>query len=378
MKRNMYCSLTAAALTLVLAISLTACGSTQNASGNTASGTTAAAAQSKADSENSAPATESSNENSSAEAKGYSIGFCNYAVSNSWQVQMEAEFKYRAEELVKEGVLSEYYVTNADGDVSKQIADFKDLMTKGVDAIVITAASSSALSPVCEEAMDAGIVVISFDSLVDTDKVTGKVSCDDQEFGRIGAKFIVDQIGEKGDVVMLNGIAGSTCSENRYLGAKEIFDQYPDIKIVNETDADWDYAKAKVAVEALIGSNQHIDAIWSQGGAMTQAAVDAYNEAGWDLVPMSGEGSNGFLKVWKENIEKGFTSICPWYPTYISTVAMDQALRALNGETVEAMYILPSDSITEDDIDTYYTPDLPESYWVITNLNDEQINEIFK
>ena len=82
--------------------------------------------------------------------------------------------------------------------------------------------------------------------------MTGKVSCDDQEFGRIGAKFIAEQIGGKGDVVILNGIAGSTCSENRYLGAKEIFDQYPDIKIVNETDADWDYAKAKVAVEALI------------------------------------------------------------------------------------------------------------------------------
>lgn len=374
MKRNLYCSLTAAALAVVLAVTLTGCGGSQNGAGSTSSGTTAT----ETGTEVKADAAAVSEQDSSAKAKGYSIGFCNYAVSNSWQVQMEAEFKYQAEKLVQEGVLSEYYVTNADGDVSKQIADFKDLMTKGVDAIVITAASSSALSPVCEEAMDAGIVVISFDSLVDTDKVTGKVSCDDQEFGRIGARFIAEQIDGKGDVVILNGIAGSTCSENRYLGAKEIFDQYPDIKIVNETDADWDYAKAKVAVEALIGSNQHIDAIWSQGGAMTQAAVDAYNEAGWELVPMSGEGSNGFLKVWKENIEKGFTSICPWYPTYISTVAMDQALRALNGETVEAMYILPSASITENDIDTYYNPELPESYWVITNLNDEQINEIFK
>lgn len=368
MKKSVYNSLLAAALSVILAVSLTGCGEKPVNESSSAAATQAPDTQAASETGQDAPK----------EASGYSIGFCNYAVSNSWQVQMEAEFKYRAEALVKEGILSEYYITNADGDVSKQIADFKDLMTKGVDAIVITAASSSALSPVCEEAIDAGIVVISFDSLVDTDKVTGKVSCDDQEFGRIGAKFIAEQIGGKGDVVILNGIAGSTCSENRYLGAKEIFDQYPDIKIINETDADWDYAKAKVAVEALIGSNQHIDAIWSQGGAMTQAAVDAYNEAGWALVPMSGEGSNGFLKVWKENKESGFISICPWYPTYISTVAMDQALRALNGETIEAMYTLPSASITEDDIDTYYSPELPESYWVITNLNDEQINEIFK
>jgi len=326
----------------------------------------------------SAPETAMTSEPAPQKEGGYSIGFCNYAVSNSWQTQMEAEFKYRAEALVAEGVLSNYYITNAGGDVSKQIADFKDLMTKGVDAIIITAASSSALSPVCEEATEEGIVVISFDSLVDTDEVAGKVICDDKEFGRIGAQFIADEIGGKGDVVVLNGIAGSTCSENRYAGAKEVFDKYPDIRIASETNADWDYAKAKVAVEALIGSNQHVDAIWSQGGAMTQAAVDAYNEAGRDLVPMSGEGSNGFLGVWKENISKGFTSVCPWYPTYISTVAMDQALKALAGEEIEALYVLPSDSITEADIDKYYNPDLPESYWVITNLTDEQVKEIFK
>lgn len=375
MKKKNLRSIFAAAMAMTMTLSLAACSDkaaeqTPPSAKETATESSAAnaSAESASDAETSAQT----------EQKAYSIGFCNYAVSNSWQVQMEAEFKYKAEELMKEGVLSEYFITNADGDVSKQIADFKDLMTKGVDAIVITAASSSALSPVCEEAMDAGIVVISFDSLVDTDQISGKVSCDDQEFGRIGAHFIVDQIKEKGDVVILNGIAGSTCSENRYLGAKEVFDQYPDINIVNETDADWDYAKAKVAVEALLSSNQHIDAIWSQGGAMTQAAVDAYNEAGRPLVPMSGEGSNGFLKVWKENKDNGFTSICPWYPTYISTVAMDQALKVLNGESIEAMYILPSDSITEADIDTYYNPDLPESYWVITNLNDDQINEIFK
>lgn len=310
--------------------------------------------------------------------EGYKIGFCNYAVSNSWQTQMEAEFKYAAEALKEQGVISEYYITNADGDVSKQISDFNDLLTKDVDAIIITAASSSALSPVCEEATAEGVVVISFDSLVDTDEVAGKVVCDDKEFGRIGAQFIVDQLGGKGDVVMLDGIAGSTCSENRTAGAMSAFEQYPDINIVSQINADWDYAAAKVAVEGLISSNINIDAIWSQGGAMTQAAVDAYNEAGRELVPMSGEGSNGFLKVWKDNLDKGFTSVCPWYPTYISTVALDQALKVLNGETIESYYVLPSGSITDEDIDEYYQPDLPESYWVITNLTPEQVNEVFK
>ena len=84
------------------------------------------------------------------------------------------------------------------------------------------------------------------------------------------------------------------------------------------------------------------------------------------------------MKVWKDNLDKGFTSVCPWYPTYISTVALDQALKVLNGETIESYYVLPSGSITDEDIDEYYQPDLPESYWVITNLTPEQVNEVFK
>lgn len=310
--------------------------------------------------------------------KGYIIGFCNYATANSWQVQMEAEFRYKAEELKRQGVLSEWYVTNANGDVAKQIADFKDLVTKNCDAIIITAVSPTALAPVCEDATEDGIVVVAFDSCVETDEIAGKVVSDDQAFGRVGAEFVVEQLGGKGDVAVLNGFAGSACSENRYLGAMEVFNKYPGIKIVSETNADWDYAKGKVAVEALISSGQNIDAIWSQGGAMTQAAVDAYNEAGKKLIPMPGEGSNGFLKTWRDNIPKGFTSICPWYPTYISAVAMDQALKALNGEKIEPMMVMPTLSITEDQIDRYYNPDLPDSYWVITNLTANQVKEIFK
>ena len=38
----------------------------------------------------------------------------------------------------------------------------------------------------------------------------------------------------------------------------------------------------------------------SQGGAMTQGAIDAFIAAGRDLVPMTSEGNNGALKAWYE------------------------------------------------------------------------------
>ena len=55
-----------------------------------------------------------------------------------------------------------YYITNSNEDINKQISDMQDLITKKVDAIVITAASPTALAPVVEEATEAGIKVVSF------------------------------------------------------------------------------------------------------------------------------------------------------------------------------------------------------------------------
>ena len=85
----------------------------------------------------------------------------------------------------------------------------QDLITKKVDAIVITAASPTALAPVVEEATEAGIKVVSFDNVVDTDEQVATVGIDETEFGRIGAEWLAEKLDGKGKIIVLNGIAGA-------------------------------------------------------------------------------------------------------------------------------------------------------------------------
>jgi len=308
---------------------------------------------------------------------GYVIGFSNFGVGNSWRVQMEAEFKADAEALKAEGVISEYYMTDSNGDIPQQIADMKDLIAKGCDAIVITAASPDALSPICEEAMNAGIVVVSFDNYVTTDNVTAKVGIDEVEFGRCGAQWLADKLGGKGNIVLLNGIAGSAVDEMRYKGAMEVFDNYPNIKILGEAYGGWDYDEAKSAVEGFLKTYPQIDGVWSQGGAMTQAALDAFKAAERPLVPMSGEANNGLLKAWKENLDNGFDSIAPCSPTSMSADALNTAIAALKGEKVELNTIISLPVITSENLDEYVRMDLPDSFWNFTILTPEQINALY-
>lgn len=320
-------------------------------------------------------------ENTESEPKkdGYKIAYCDVSMNATWRTQMRAEFEQKAEELKAEGVISEYYVTNANDDAAKQISDVKDMIAKGVDGILIAAVSQTALSPVVEEAMDAGIKVISFNMLVDTENVSGKVYQSDAEFGRIGAQFIVDKLDGKGNIIVLNGTAGNGCNEERWRGAEGVFSQYPDINIVGTSYADWEYAKGKAATESLLSANPDIDGVWSQGGAMTQGAIDAFNATGRELVPMSGEAGNGFLRSWKENMGKDkFDSIAPIYKGTMILDALDSLVTVLGGGEINKVNELPMESVTADTIDDYYREDMPDSYWVGSQLSDENLKKLFE
>jgi len=280
--------------------------------------------------------------------------------------------------LVAAGIVREYYMTDAGGDIAKQIADMRDLITRRCDAIIITAASPDALSPVSEEAMAAGMVVVSFDNYVTTDKITAKVGIDEVEFGRVGARWLVDQLGGSGNIVVLNGVAGTGTNEMRNRGAMSIFSGYPNIRILGEAFAGWDYAEARFAIESFLSAYPQIDGIWSQGGAMTLAAIHAFEAAGRRLVPMTSEANNGLLRAWKENLGSGFDSIAPSAPTSMGASALDTAIDALNGEPVQLNTIIPLPLVTSADLDRYVRMDLPDSFWNITNLNSDQINALFR
>ena len=222
---------------------------------------------------------------------GYKIALCNFSLGETWRYQMLAEFQQAAEQLKAEGVISEYYETNAEGEASKQVADMQDLIAKGVDGILIAPVNATACNDVISEAMAAGIKVVVFNSGCDPNftDYTSYVYQDNFDFGVINAQFVVDALGpDGGKVIALQGVAGNEINATRWAGAKSVFDQNPQIEIIAEANGNWDYADGKAATEALLSAHPQIDAVWSQGGAMTQGAIDAFVAAGRPLVPMSG------------------------------------------------------------------------------------------
>ena len=72
------------------------------------------------------------------ESEGFTIGFANVFVGNTWRAQYVADAEAMAEQLKAEGRLKELIITDADNDVSKQITQINNMIDEGVDAIMIT------------------------------------------------------------------------------------------------------------------------------------------------------------------------------------------------------------------------------------------------
>ncbi|TIS12896.1 MAG: ABC transporter substrate-binding protein, partial [Mesorhizobium sp.] len=230
----------------------------------------------------------------------YTIGWANIYSVPTWMKQTQVTIEAEVEALKKQGLVDKLVVTDAQGDANVQIQQIQSMIDSNVDAIILIAGSSTAPARVIADACAKGIAIINFDSLVDTDQVTAKVNTDSSQWGDQAAKFLIDAIGGKGKILILNGPAGVSVSDDRRKGADAELKAPPDVKILAETNTPYNVAPAQEAVTSLLFANPEIDGILSLGGALSAGAVLALDKQGRDQVPITGENARQFLELWKE------------------------------------------------------------------------------
>ncbi len=314
---------------------------------------------------------------------GYKIGYSFHGGGISFDIQSINAFKWVAEEKFN-GIIDELYVTEAQFDVSKQISDIEDLMAKGIDGIVISPTSPTAIIPVIDKLYDAGIPVVIVLGEYDGSKYTAYRATDAQAFGRMGAEWIVEKLTEKygtpkGEVIALQGVAGASADVGRWeRGAKPVLDSYPDIKIVGAAQGKWAYDEGRRVSESLLTANPDVDAIWSCGGQMSLAAAEVVEEKGLGNVFITGEDYNGFYKYWVEHADEGFSSLSPTYPSWIATEGLDTLIDVLMGEAVIKTVLYPPPTVTDETVANYVIEDLPDNIWVSTSVPHDILTEWYK
>lgn len=303
----------------------------------------------------------------------YVIALCNMSVVNAWRVAMVEEFKAAA---ASSPLISKVEITDAGGQIQKQIADMEDLIAKKVDAILITAQSPSALSPAVEKAVRAGIPVIAFDNVVDTPVTTVKVIADQQELGASMARWLVQELGGKGKVFALGGVAGAPAAVQRWEGASREFKKAPGIQVIGPNWVNWAYDKAKQTAENLLAAHPDVAGIWTDGGGSAQGALEVVLASG-RVIPVTGTASNGFVKMWAQAKPKGFKSYSATAIPGDVLVALDIALNILQGKPTENIVYSPLAIVDNSNVEKLARFDLSDEFWVHCTLPEEIITKLW-
>jgi len=204
------------------------------------------------------------------------------------------------------------FVLNAEDKLEKQISDVEDLIQKKIHILLINATQDGAAS-VIEKAAKAGIPVITLQRGIPSSAVTSHIGTDNVVIGRLGAQWIVDKLGGKGNVVVLEGIPGAASSEDRKKGAAEIFPKYPGIKIVAQQTGEYDRAKALHVMENILQAQPKIDAVYCFNDEMAMGAVAAAKSAKRTEMMITGMDAN---KDAVEAVKKGELAMTIALPPY--------------------------------------------------------------
>lgn len=294
----------------------------------------------------------------------HTICFSNAGVNNPWRV---VGYTNMTEEVAATPSIGEFIHVDAEGSDDKQIADIDDLLAGGnCDLLIVSPNTTAALTPAVEKAC-AQLPVIVFDRGVNTDcPVTFVHPVGGYGFGIQGAEFIVDNV-EKGDnVLMLRILPGVDVLETRYSAGRQILEG-AGLNIVGAEFTDGDNAKTKSIVEDYLQRGS-IDAVWMDAGATAVAAVEAFEDGGYDIPVFVGEDQQDFLRKWQD---LGLTAIAPTYPNYQWRTAIIAAERVLNGESVPGPeWILPQPAITQDTLDSMINPAMPPLHYAMCGCED--------
>lgn len=211
--------------------------------------------------------------------KGYKIGFAQCVMDHPYRTNM---IKF-AEEWCKEyGV--EMIMMDGEGDSSTEVSNVESLISKNVDAIVISSHAGVALTPALAQAAEAGIPVVLIDGGKPYDDWTFAtwMSTDDFEMGNIVGQKLIEDIGTEGKVLELQGTSGSSCSIGRNAGFLDAIDS-TDLEIVFTQDCNWLRAEAIDVVTSVLQSNPDLKAVYSHNDEMALGAIEVIEAAG--LVP---------------------------------------------------------------------------------------------
>lgn len=275
------------------------------------------------------------------------IGVSFQGLSDEYIVRLSDAFQARADEL---GV--QLQVADGQMDAETQVGQVENFIAQKVDAIVLNPISMDGCAPAVEAANEAGIPIITLISITSNqDMASAYVGSDAVESGLIEGQMMVEDLGGKGNIVVMFGQMGHDAQLGRYEGLLQAMEG-TDIEIVAEQTGNWSREEGMALMENWLASGKEIDAVVAQNDAMALGA----------LMAIEAKGLTGEIKVYGidaqaealDAVEEGTMAGTVFQNAEEQgTKCVDVALAAAKGETLEDNYYIPYEGVRAADVPNY-------------------------
>ncbi|MCJ8151250.1 substrate-binding domain-containing protein [Shinella sedimenti] len=195
-------------------------------------------------------------------------------------------------------------------DALVQQEQFNTMITQKFNAIIFVPIDIEAGATAVQAAHDAGIPVVGSNTRVNSDLLASYVGSDDTISGYMEAKAVLDKIGCKGNVVILEGPIGQSAQISRLEGNKKALAECPDVKVLEQQTANWSRAEAQTLMENWLTSHSgQINGVIGQNDEMALGAIEAIKSAGLKTDDFAIAGIDGITDALTAVKEGTMTSI---------------------------------------------------------------------
>jgi ribose transport system substrate-binding protein len=279
------------------------------------------------------------------------IALSNNYAGNSWRQAMLTSWDKITKEAVAAGIVAAADpFTTAENQATEQAAQIQNMILQGYDAIVVNAASPTALNGAVKEACDAGITVVSFDGIV-TEPCAWRIAVDFKGMGKSEIEYLKAAMPDGGNLLEIRGLAGVFVDDEISAGIHEGVAENPQFKIVGSVHGDWAQDVAQKAVAGILPSLPEIAAVVTQGGD-GYGAAQAFAAAGRPTPLIIMGNREDELKWWKEQKDaNGYATMSVSIAPGVSTLAFWVAQQILDGKEVPKDLTVPFLRIDQDNLE---------------------------
>jgi ribose transport system substrate-binding protein len=262
--------------------------------------------------------------------KRFLIGISQSNLGEPYRVQMNVDL---AREVQTHPELSVLF-KDAQNDSLRQRAQVEELVSQGVQLLIISPKESAPLTAPVASVYAQGIPVIVLDRRVEGDRFTTFIGPDNRRIGQAAGKWVVSALGGKGKLVELEGLMTSSPARERHDGFWEGVNrqQNPGLEPVFTADTHWLEPNARREMESALAAHPHIDLVFAHNDPGAHGAYLAAKALGREK-EMKFVGIDALPHEGVQYVRDGWLDVTFSYST-CAKEAIDTALALRDGRPV--------------------------------------------